>query len=111
MKNKNLKSFPKGITGNPKGRPKKIELNLLFERIMSEKKNGKTAAYRIIEGLFQKALRGDVRAAELLLNYAYGKPKRTVKTHTQNEVAFRIQWSDPVDLVFKLKDFNELENK
>jgi len=64
----------KGETANPNGRPKKIpELRELLANVLSDEKNGKTAAEAILDALRSKALRGDVRAAELLLDRAYGK--------------------------------------
>lgn len=71
-----LKKFKKGQTGNPNGRPKKLPaLDALMEKVMGEEKDGKTAMEAIIAALRAKAARGDVRAAELLLNRAYGKVK------------------------------------
>lgn len=68
--------FKKGTTGNPKGRPKKIpELRELLANVLGDEKDGKTAAEAILMALRNKAIKGDVRAAELLLDRAYGKPK------------------------------------
>jgi hypothetical protein len=64
----------KGESGNPKGRPRKIpELKELLANVLGDEKEGKTAAEAILIGLRAKAIRGDVRAAELLLDRAYGK--------------------------------------
>jgi hypothetical protein len=72
--------FKKGQTGNPKGRPKKIpELKELLANVLGDEKDGKTAAEAILMGLRAKAIRGDVRAAELLLDRAYGKVKQDVE--------------------------------
>ena len=70
------KPFKKGQSGNPKGRPKKIpELRELLANVLGDQKDGKTAAEAILMALRNKAIKGDVRAAELLLDRAYGKPK------------------------------------
>ena len=45
--------------------------------IYSEEKEGMTAIKAIVATLRAKATKGDIRAAELLLAYAYGKPKQT----------------------------------
>jgi hypothetical protein len=68
--------FKKGTTGNPNGRPKKIpELRELLANVLGDEKDGKSAAEAILMALRNKAIKGDVRAAELLLDRAYGKVK------------------------------------
>jgi hypothetical protein len=70
------KPFKKGQSGNPNGRPKKLpQLDKLLADILGEEKDGKDAATVILMALRAKAVKGDIRAAELLLNRAYGKPK------------------------------------
>ena len=74
------KRFQKGKSGNPKGRPKEIpELKALLGNVLGDEKEGKTAAEAILMSLRAKALRGDVRAAELLLERAYGKVKQDLE--------------------------------
>jgi hypothetical protein len=71
------KPFKKGQSGNPNGRPKKIpELRELLANVLGDEKDGKTAAEAILMALRNKAIKGDVRAAELLLDRAYGKAKQ-----------------------------------
>lgn len=66
--------WKKGQSGNPAGRPKKIpELRELLANVLGDEKDGKTAAEAILMALRAKAVKGDVRAAELLLDRAYGK--------------------------------------
>ena len=61
-----------GATGG--GRPRKIpELRELLANVLGDEKDGKTAAEAILMGLRAKAIKGDARAAELLLDRAYGK--------------------------------------
>lgn len=79
--------FKKGQTGNPNGRPRKIpELDKLLAEVMGEEKDGITAAEIILKAIRAKAAKGDVRAAEVLLDRAYGKPKQSIDTNlTTNE--------------------------
>lgn len=68
--------FKKGQTGNPNGRPKKIPaIDELLADVLGEQ-DGKSVAKDIINALVTKAKKGDVRAAELLLERTYGKVKQ-----------------------------------
>ena len=79
---KNLKHFKKGQSGNPKGRPLKLPaLDKLMADVLGEEKDGITAGEAILKALRAKATKGDVRAAEVLLDRAYGKPKQTTDTN------------------------------
>jgi len=77
----NLKPFKKGQSGNPKGRPKKLpQLDVLMAEVLGEEnKDGLTAAEAILKALRAKAAKGDVRAAEVLLDRAYGKAKQSIE--------------------------------
>lgn len=71
--------FKKGQSGNPNGRPKKIpNLDILLADVLGEEKDGIEAAKAILMALRSKATKGDVRAAEVLLDRAYGKPTQKV---------------------------------
>jgi hypothetical protein len=74
--------FKKGESGNPSGRPPKLpELHVLLANVLGkEGKDGLTAAEEILNALHARAKKGDTRAAELLLDRAYGKPKQTNET-------------------------------
>jgi hypothetical protein len=59
---------------NKEGRPRKLpELEILLAEALSDAKDGHTAAEAVIMALRKKAIGGDVRAIELILNRAYGK--------------------------------------
>lgn len=76
---KNLKPFPKGKSGNPNGRPKKLPaLEELLLSNMSEEKDGIMAVDLVIKKLRQKAIQGDMKAIEYLLDRVYGKMKDNV---------------------------------
>lgn len=81
----NNKPFQKGKSGNPKGRPKKIpELKEVLTRVMGEDKDGITAMEAIFMQLRKKAASGDIRAIQILLEYAYGKPKQIISNDPDN---------------------------
>jgi hypothetical protein len=64
---------------NGGGRPKKLpELDKLLADVLGEEKDGITAGEVILKALRAKAAKGDVRAAEVLLDRAYGKAKQTM---------------------------------
>lgn len=87
----NSKPFKKGQSGNPNGRPKKIpELDKLLADVLGEEKDGKTAAEAILMALRAKAAKGDVRAAEVMLNRAYGKPKEYVDQTNRGDVTVKV---------------------
>jgi hypothetical protein len=72
--------FKKGASGNPNGRPKKLpHLEELLAEILGEDKEGVTAAEAILRALRAKATKGDIRAAEVLLERAYGKTKQGIE--------------------------------
>jgi hypothetical protein len=61
------------------GRPRKLpELDKLLADVMGEEKDGLSAAEAILKALRAKATKGDIRAAEVLLDRAYGKAKQTI---------------------------------
>jgi hypothetical protein len=72
--------FKKGQSGNPNGRPKKLpELDKLLASVLGEENaNGITAAEAILMALRAKAAKGDIRAAEVLLDRGYGKAKQSI---------------------------------
>jgi hypothetical protein len=91
-----LRRIPKGVSGNPKGRPKLPDLSQAMAAILADEKDGKTALDAILAALRAKAAKGDVRAAQLLLDRGYGKPKETIDHTSGGEkiVAPPIAWVD-----------------
>lgn len=82
----NLKPPKKGEVRNPKGAKKKLpELDSLLADVLGEQKDGIEAAKAILMALRAKATKGDVRAAEVLLDRAYGKAKQSVDVTTDGK--------------------------
>jgi len=78
----NLKPFKEGKDErrNSKGRPKLPDLSEAMAKILNEEKDGKTALDAILAALRAKAAKGDVRAAQELLDRGYGKAKQYIET-------------------------------
>ena len=91
----NNKPFKKGQSGNPNGRPRKLpELDKLLADVLGEEKDGVTAAEAILKALRLKAAKGDVRAAEIILDRAYGKSRQVIDANINNVNILNI---DPLD--------------
>jgi len=89
----NLKPFQKGNPGGP-GRPKKLpKLDELMAEVLGEEKDGITAAQAILSALRAKASKGDVKAAQLLLDRGYGKAKETIEQNITVAKPIIIDWS------------------
>jgi hypothetical protein len=70
-----LHPFEPGQSGNPNGRPKKLPaLDDAIADVLGDQKADKTALTVILEVVRAKAVKGDLKAIEMLLNYAYGRP-------------------------------------
>jgi hypothetical protein len=85
-------------SGNTKnvGRPKKLpELSKLMADILGDEKNGLSTAERILKAIEAKALRGDIKAAEMLLDRGYGKPKQTTDTNITSTEPLVILLTEP----------------
>ena len=86
IKGKGFDAHPENI--NRKGRPKKLPAieELLAEVLGTDGKN-QSEAEKILIAIKERALRGDVRAAEILLDRSYGKPQIRID-HTNNGNSF-----------------------
>jgi len=83
MANPNPKR-PPGFEAHPerinrKGQPKLPDLKELLAKVLGNTDEGKSGAEAILKAMEARAKRGDVRAAELLLDRAYGKPKQDIE--------------------------------
>lgn len=77
----NLKPFPKGVSGNPKGRPKSITLSEALRRVLGEAMPSEpesTYADTIARVLCEEATRGNVAAAREIADRTEGRPKQAI---------------------------------
>jgi hypothetical protein len=102
LKNKGFDKHPEHINKN--GRPRRLpELDVILADVLSDiSKDGLDAATEVIKALYKQALKGNVRASEILLDRAYGKVKQTID-HQNNGKDFD-NISDH-DIVNKLTEF------
>ena len=82
----NLKPFKKGDPRiNRGGRPKLPDISEALEKVLNEEKDGIKALDAVLKALRTKAIRGDVRAIQELLDRAYGKSKQHIDHTTAGE--------------------------
>lgn len=76
---------------NKKGRPPMLpDLQILLAEVLGKEKNGKTAAFAILDALQAKAAKGDVRAAEILFDRGWGKAKQAIDLFNIGETIIRV---------------------
>ena len=88
------KPFKKGVSGNPKGRPKMPDIKEALTMILGDEKDGRTALDAILAALRAKAVKGDVKAAQELLDRAYGKSKQIIEQELEVKNQGIIKWGD-----------------
>ncbi len=84
----NNKPFKKGQSGNPKGRPKSAlkDIKVVLQDLLGQEKNGAQLIDGLMTVVVNKALKGDLKAVEMLLGYTYGKAtQRTEITGAEGE--------------------------
>jgi hypothetical protein len=84
------KPFQKGQSGNPKGRPKLRDIKEVLTDLLSQEKNKQQLVDAVMTVVVNKALKGDLKAADMLLSYTYGKP--TQKTEITGADGERIDF-------------------
>jgi len=92
------KPFPKGKSGNPGGKPKKYrEIEQLAQLVLEKGKEN--LAIKGLLDIAQKAKqdRDRLRALELLMAYAYGKPRQRVELGSDEE-------SGPLNIIVSYVD-------
>jgi hypothetical protein len=78
----NLKPWPKGMSGNPKGRPKSITLSEAYRKQLAQPfpddPQGRTYAEVIAEKLVMNAATGEVGSAREIADRTEGKPRQAL---------------------------------
>ena len=82
--------FKKGQSGNPNGRPKLRDIKEVLTDLLSQEKNKQQLVDAVMTVVVNKALKGDLKAADMLLSYTYGKP--TQKTEITGADGERIDF-------------------
>jgi hypothetical protein len=81
----NLKPWPKGVSGNPAGRPKG-DISVEIARAVFE--NNPEAIY---QGMVRRLKKGDARVFKVLADRAYGKAKVQVEADFSQSLVERLQ--------------------
>ncbi len=82
----NLIPAKKGEVRNPKGRtPILPEIREAYNEFLSKEEGGKTRFDKLLESIYQRALKGDIRAAQEFLDRYYGKAKQEVDITSKGE--------------------------
>ena len=63
-------------------------------KILTDEKEGKTALDAILAALRAKAVKGDVKAAQELLDRAFGKSKQIIESEVEIKNKGIIKWGD-----------------
>jgi len=69
-----LTPFPKGVSGNPGGRPKTLPFTDALKAELQKKKGHIDNATAIAKKLVEMAIKGDLKAAEMIGDRVEGKP-------------------------------------
>jgi hypothetical protein len=78
--------FKKGQSGNPKGRPPIRDIKVVLQELLSQEKNGTQLIDGLMSVVVNKALKGDLKAVDMLLSYTFGKAtQRTEITGSEGE--------------------------
>jgi hypothetical protein len=98
---------------NKNGRPPKLPaLDELMAKVMGEMgESGLTAMEAILKAQRSKAAKGDTRAAELLLDRAYGKAKQSIDLSNEDGSLNNLGSLSTEELIARAEALKALENK
>jgi len=77
---KNLKPFPKGVSGNPSGRP---HWKAVTEAMRKELDADKLSAMCLV--IYGEAMKGNISAATFIADRLEGKPQQRIEVSTNDE--------------------------
>ena len=93
---KNLRPWPKGVSGNPGGRPKSIFGRAALRQLRKRSEGSESKLIELIDAQIDKAIREhDTRAAEFLRDSVDGRPSAGNGDRT-NIGTINIQWNGSV---------------
>lgn len=106
----NLKPFPKGVSGNPAGKPKGVQNSktrlLRLLELVQKKKNpitGEEEEFTVLElmdmQMIAKALKGDQRAYQEVIDRLEGKPKQSTELEVSG--GLNVTWEEKKTYVAK----------
>jgi hypothetical protein len=81
MNHNPVTKWPKGVSGNPKGRPRKAQtVTETLERIVAAcREDGRTRLEAILEGVVADAEKGDNDMRKYVLDRLAGKPRQSLE--------------------------------
>lgn len=104
---KGFEKYPDRI--NKKGRPKLPDIKAILEEVLGEQKDGITAAEALMKKLRAMGAAGNIKAIEMLLDRAYGKPKQTIDTNIVSIPQFKVIDQEDADELKMLYNGNHSE--
>ena len=78
----NLKPWPKGVSGNPGGHPRKKLIDEALEELLSNENS--VIASEIAEKLLEKARKGNLKAIQLVAERVQGRPRTQMEISAAN---------------------------
>lgn len=78
--------FKKGQSGNPNGRPRKLPI---LDKLLADV-FGDDEMEKILKAVYARALKGDTRAAEIILDRGYGKARERITHEIESVKSFSI---------------------